>query len=123
MPTQKPVVSYTRIREYAERFDWTDRYGRQHTGLNPPSDAIDKRHHPFDVTFLTSSGVAYQATVVCTTVMPAIHSRDLMFVTDGVQPGCSAADAALMKKIPRGETRRVSDMLIVEIDGVRFSTH
>lgn len=120
MPSSTPVVSYTRIREYAERFDWVDPVtNRLQVGYNPPPNALDVVHHPFNVTFLTSEGVAYTATVICTKVFPTVHSRNLFFLTDGEQP----AGSAIMKKIRKGETRCVSDLLIVEIDGVRFSSH
>lgn len=131
-----PILSYTRIREYAERWSWTDPATNiQITGYDPPKNAIDPQHVPFLITFLTEDGIPYRARVICVGVNTATHSRRLRFLTEGrihllnVSSTSSrinhtnAAPIPDSKVIPVGETRQVSDILIVEIDGVRFAAN
>lgn len=118
-----PIISYTRIREFAERWSWTDRHtGLPMTGYDPPSDAIDPQHVPFTITFLTEEGIPYRAQVVCVGVNTATHTRNLRFVSEGrvYLPKGNPKNLSQFKVIPSGDFRQVSDLLISEIDGVRF---
>lgn len=105
MPRSAPTLSYTHIRDYAERFTWIDpATGERQTGFNPPDNAVDKQKVPFNIVYLTSEGIPHKGRVVCIKVNPAYHTR-------------------LIQYIDSGEIRQVSDSLIVSIDGVRFVTH
>lgn len=125
MPQRTPVLDYSQIRNYAERFTWLNpTTGQQETGYNPPSNAIDKHSVPFTVTFLTESGHAYRGRAICIGVNTAQHTRRLQFLDDALMqmPGYTDRQRRdLFQYIPRGEVRQVSDLLIIEIDGVRFS--
>lgn len=139
MPRTRPVLDYTQIRNYAEQFIWTDpRSGLEESGFNPPSNAIDPRHKPFSITFLTEDGVPYHGRAVCVGVNTARRTRRLQFVEEahivgqgGTKQGSSTSNnsalltphSSLFKSISKGEIRQVADILIVEIDGVRFSSH
>lgn len=127
MPTKQPILDYTQIRNYAERWQWIDPHsGQTVTGFNPPSNAVDKRHVPFTVTFLTLEGMPYKGRAVCESVNINARTRLLRFIEEAYlqMPGYTDAQRrAQFKYIPKGEKRQVSDILIVEIDGVRFSAH
>lgn len=132
MPRTRPVLDYSQIRNYAEQFIWTDpRSGLVESGFNPPSNAIDPQHKPFSITFLTEDGVPYHGRAVCVGVNTARRTRRLQFVEEahivglgGTKQGSSTANnSSLFKSIGKGEIRQVADILIVEIDGVRFSSH
>lgn len=123
MPVRKPIVSYSQIRNYAEKWSWIDPASRQSfTGFNPPANAIEKRRVPFNITFLTEDAVAYQGQAICVGVNTNRQTRRIQFVSEA-HIVCSGCDTSILKKIPIGEIRQVSDLLIVEIDGVRFSVH
>ena len=99
------VLSYTRIREYAERWTWMDlKSRRRYEGLNPPPDAVEKKRVPFNVLFLTDSGKAISGKCITLRVNTELHTREVMFVESG-------------------EIRQISDLFIIEIDGVRFNVH
>ena len=105
MPNKKPQISYTRIREYAERFSWIDpKTNEPQVGYNPPENAIERERMPFNIVALDKDGNIIRGRVICTEVNTSLHTRRIMFVNSG-------------------EFRWVSDVLIIEIDGVRFVTH
>lgn len=62
MPRQRPVVSWTQIRNYAEQFRWQDKSGVWVTGVNPPGGADGKgvERVPYHVKYITSMGVVEQ---------------------------------------------------------------
>lgn len=122
MPRKTPVLDYTQIRNYAEQFVWHDPHtGLEESGFNPPSYAIDIRHKSFSITFITEDGVPYHGRAVCVGVNTDRHTRRLQFVEEAhiVHTNHSSQ----FKSIPKGEIRQVADILIVDIDGVRFSSH
>ena len=125
MPIQKPTLDYSQIRNYAERWQWIDPHsGQTVTGFNPPSGAVDKHHVPFSITFLSEDGMPYKGRAVCIGVNTAQRSRRLQFLEEAYlqMPGFTDRQRREMFKfIPKGEVRQVSDILILEIDGVRFS--
>ena len=104
MRTQ-PVISYLRIREYAERWSWTDpATGKKRIGYDAPADAPDRQRHPFYMKALTDSGHIIEGECVTLSVNTSLHSRTVRFTASG-------------------EVRKVSDLFIIEIDGVRFHVH
>lgn len=122
MPRTRPVLDYSQIRNYAEQWLWHDPHtNSEESGFNPPPYAIDKRHKPFSITFITEDGVPYHGRAVCIGVNTDRRTRRLQFVEEAhvtITP-----DSSLFKSIGKGEIRQVADILIVEIDGVRFSSH
>lgn len=127
MPKRMPVLDYSQIRNYAERWEWIDFHTGQHeTGFNPPPDAVDPHHIPFSITFLTEEGMPYKGRAVCIGVNTAQRTRRLQFIEEAYlqMPGFTDRQRREMFKfISKGEIRQVSDLLILTIDGVRFSAH
>ena len=129
MPRRTPVLDYSQIRNYAEQFCWIDPVtGITCTGFNPPQNAVDKRRRPFTITWLTEEGIPYRGRAVCIGVNTRQRSRRLQMVEEAHavirgnrEKGKGKNQTSLFKTIPRGEIRQVSDILIIEIDGVRFS--
>lgn len=105
MPNSQPIVSFERIRDYAERWEWTVPVtGLKTVGYNPPSNAIDPHRLPFYIRAVSVNGERYDGKCVCIKVNRRSGRRQIMFM-------------------PSGEIRWVQDMLIQEIDGVRFVAH
>lgn len=127
MPTKRPILDYSQIRNYAERWEWLDPHsGQTVTGFNPPAHAITPHHVPFSITFLSEDGMPYRGRAVCIGVNAAQHTRRLQFIDEAYlqMPGYTDSQRReQFKFIPKGDIRQVSDLLIVEIDGVRFSSH
>ena len=129
MPRTRPVLDYSHIRDYAERFSWIDPVTNSHqTGYNPPQNAVDVRRLPFSITFLTEDGIPYTGRAVCIGVNTARRTRRLQFTEEArialkgnMEKGKGNNQEVQFKTIQRGEIRQVADILIVEIDGVRFS--
>ena len=127
MPTKTPVLDYSQIRNYAERWEWTDpQSGQTVTGYNPPANAVAPHHVPFTVTFMTQDGMPFRGRAVCVGVNTEHRTRRLQFIDEAYlqMPGYTDSQRReLFKFIPKGEIRQVADIFIVEIDGVRFSAH
>lgn len=105
MPNKQPIVSYTRIRDYAEKFTWFDpKTNQRQIGYNPPADAVDTQRVPFHIKVVTEKGHLLEGEVICVGVNTGLHMRNLLW-TD------------------TKETHWVSDLFVIEIDGVRFNTH
>ena len=124
MPRKQIILDYSHIRDYAERFSWVDPVTNSHqTGYNPPKNAIDVRLLPFTITFLTEEGIPYTGRAVCIGVNTARHTRRLQFTEEAhiALRGITPQERTQFKTIAKGEIRQVADILIVEIDGVRFS--
>lgn len=133
MPRKQIILDYSHIRDYAERFSWVDPVTNSHqTGYNPPQNAIDVHRLPFTITFLTEEGVPYSGRAVCIGVNTARHTRRLQFTEEAhvalrgsakgnSEKGKGNNQQMQFKTIAKGEIRQVADILIVEIDGVRFS--
>ena len=136
MPRKSPVLDYSQIRNYAEQFCWIDPVtGLTCTGFNPPQNAVDKRRRPFTITWLTEEGIPYRGRAVCIGVNTRQRSRRLQMVEEAHavirgnrekgkgknNSSLHTPDSSMFKTIARGEIRQVSDILIIEIDGVRFS--
>lgn len=125
MPTKQPILDYSQIRNYAERWQWLDtQSGRTETGFNPPVNAVNAQRVPFSITFLTEEGMPYKGRAVCIGVNAAQRSRRLQFIEEAYlqMPGFTDRQRREMfKYISKGEVRQVADILILEIDGVRFS--
>lgn len=105
MPTRQPTQSWQNLRNYMEKWMWTDaRTGLETTGYNVPTNAKNARQVPFHIRFVTKSGNLEDGNVICRKVNRRKHERLIKFV---------ASD----------EIRRVYDYLIIEVDGTRFITH
>lgn len=107
MPRRTPEVSYTQIRNYAERWVWTDATtGRIREGVDPPATATDRSRKPFHLKAITKDGRIIEGDVVTLNVRPygATTLRDVKFVTSG-------------------EVRMIDDNRIIYIDGIRFISH
>lgn len=104
MPIKNPVLSWTQIRNYAERWSWTDaKTGVRVTGYNVPEGAKDKRQVPYFLRVVTLKGELMQGEVITLKVLPK-HRRLVRFVQSG-------------------EIRNIADYLVISIDGIRFVTH
>ena len=102
MPTRTPVLSWEQIRNYTEKWEWTDPCtGVKVKGFNPPDKAQGKRHVPYFVRYITSRGVTEQGEVITLKVDTARHQRKVKFTASN-------------------QIRIVRDYLIIEVDGVRF---
>lgn len=105
MPTRQPTQSWQNLRNYMEKWMWTDaRTGLETTGYNVPGNAKNARQVPFHIRFVTKSGNLEEGNVICLKVNRRKHERLIKFV---------ASD----------EIRCVYDYLIIEVDGTRFITH
>lgn len=104
MPRKEPTMSYTLLRNYTEKFQWTDKNGVKNTGYNPPEDAKNVERVPFYIKFVTSDGKVESGLVTCVSSVPARHQRKIRFVDSG-------------------EIRVCYDFLVLEVDGTRFVTH
>jgi len=104
MPTKSPVLSWTQIRNYAERWSWTDpRTGVKVTGYNVPEKAKDKAQVPYYLRVVTLKGELMEGEVITLKVMPKRRR--------------------LVRFTASGEIRNIADYLIISIDGIRFVTH
>jgi len=105
MPKQQPVLSWTQIRNYAERWSWADpRTGVKVTGYNVPEEARKSaKQVPYFLRVVTLKGELMTGEVITLKVLPK-HRRLVRFTQSG-------------------EIRNIADYLIISIDGVRFVTH
>lgn len=102
MPRRQPTMSYQDLRKLCERWSWIDRRtGVRVTGYNPPAEAAGRRQVPFYIKYLTLRGVVEQGNVICIRVFLRQHQRMIQFVES--------------KQI-----RRICDLLIIEVDGIRI---
>ena len=110
MPRTAPVVSYTQIRNYAEKFSWLDpKTKRRVVGYEVPKDAIDLQRVPFHIKWITLKGKTMEADAITLEVNTGLHMRNLGVLD---QEGNTHGDGIW-----------VYDMFILEIDGVRFQNH
>lgn len=101
----KPTQSYTELRRYMEKWQWTDpRTGQTAVGYVHPETARNVERYPFFIKFLTKTGHVDQGQCVCLSVDTDRHQRKVQFVDS--------------KQI-----RVVNDILVIEVDGTRFITH
>ena len=101
MPKSQPKESWDRLRNYLERFSWRDlKTGVRVTGFNPPDGAEGIERIPVWISYLTMRGVRESGRVVSLKLYP--HRQ------------------RLIKFVDSGECRRICDILIIEVDGVRF---
>lgn len=104
MPINAPVLSWTQIRNYAERWSWIDaKTGVKVTGFNVPEKAKGKAQVPYHIRVVTMKGELMQGEVITLKVMKN-HRRLIRFVQSG-------------------EIRNIADALVISIDGIRFVTH
>lgn len=103
MPRIEQKLSWTTIRNYAERWSWQEN-GVTKQGINPPAGATHIQRVPFYIKYVTGKGVVEEGMVICLKVYPEQHQRMIQFVNSQ-------------------EIRRVRDYLIIEIDGHPFAVH
>lgn len=95
-------MSWQDIRKLCERWSWIDeRTGVRVTGYNPPEKAKARQQVPFYVKYLTLRGVVEEGNVISLRVFLQQHQRMIQFVES--------------KQI-----RRICDILIIEVDGIRI---
>ena len=99
------IQSYTSLRTYTEKFTWIDpRTGARVTGFKHPQTAIDVQRKTFYIKAVTKSGHVLEGNCVTISVNTDKHQRKVRFVDSN-------------------EIRVVNDVLVIEVDGVRFITH
>ncbi len=102
---KKPTQSYTELRRFCEKWQWTDPRSRHYvTGYVHPQTARDVERVPFFIRFLTKTGHVDEGNCVCLSVDVMRHQRKVKFVQSG-------------------EIRVVNDILVLEVDGTRIITH
>ena len=101
----RPTQSYTELRRYTEKWQWNDlRTGLRTTGYVHPQTARNVQRMPFYSKCRTESGHVDDGNGGCLSVDTLRHQRRVQFVESG-------------------EIRVVNDVLVLEVDGTRFSTH
>ena len=101
MPRHQPKVSWDQLRNYLERFSWLDpKTGVRVTGFNPPDKAKGVERVPVWITYLTLRGVRESGRVVSLKLCP--HRQRLIM------------------HVASKQVRRICDILIIDVDGVRF---
>lgn len=103
MPKEQQKLSYTTIRNYAERWSWEEN-GQKKQGINPPAGAKKVERVPYYIKYITAKGQVEEGMVVTLKVSAANKQRMVQYVNSR-------------------EIRWVRDYLIIEIDGHRFVTH
>lgn len=102
MPRRQPTRNWQEIRLLMEKWSWRDpRTGVRVTGFNPPDNAKEVKRESVYIKYLTLKGVVEEGRVECLKVFLDRHQRMIRF-TDS------------------GEIRRICDILIMEIDGIRI---
>ena len=111
MPTKNPVLSWTQIRNYAERWSYevpgtcgADGKPIRTVSFNVPEEARKSaRQVPYFLRVVTLKGELMQGEVITLKVLPK-HRRLIRFTASG-------------------EIRNIADYLVISIDGIRFVTH
>lgn len=102
MPTKQPQMSFEFLRNYIEKWQWTDPKTGHHTvGYNAPKDARDKMQVPFHIKYVTLQGNLEEGYCVCLKAWPRRRQHTIMFVESR-------------------EIRMINDFLVIEVDGTRF---
>lgn len=95
-------MDWQQIRALLECFTWRDEVtGVAVSGHNPPKGAKELRRKPVFVRYITKSGTVEQGTVVGLKTFTRQHQRLVQFVESQ-------------------QIRRICDILIIEIDGIRI---
>ena len=109
MPRHQPTLSWQDLRKLTERWSWIDpRTGVRVTGFNPPDKAKEKRQVAYYIRYLTLRGVVEEGEVI--TLKVFLH---------GGQSGKGAHQRMIQFTASR-QVRRICDILILEIDGIRI---
>ena len=102
MPRLQPTMSWQDVRQLMECFTWIDkRTGVRVSGFNPPQKAVGLQRKSCFVKYVTLKGQLECGYVECLKVFLDRHQRMIRFVESG-------------------EIRRICDLLIVEVDGIRI---
>ena len=102
MPRLQPTMNYQDLRQLMEAFTWIDaRTGVRVSGFNPPAKAKGLQRKPVYIKYLTLRGVVECGYVECLKVFLDRHQRMIRFVESG-------------------EIRRICDLLVIEVDGIRI---
>ena len=94
-------MSWQDLRTLLEKFSWIDKAGVKVTGFNPPANAAEVKRKRAFVKYLTLDGRTESGVVECCRVFLDKHQRLLLFPESG-------------------QFRRVCDILIMEVDGIRI---
>ena len=96
---------FTVLRQFCEKWQWIDpRSNQLVTGYIHPQTARKVERKPFYIKFLTKTGHVDEGECVCLKVDVLRHQRMVQFVKSK-------------------EIRIVNDILVIEVDGIRFITH
>ena len=88
-----------------EKWQWNDsRTGQRVTGFNPPQTASNVARMPVYIRILTKKGHVDTGNCVCLSVDTLRHQRKVQFVESVV-------------------ITVVNNILVLEVDGTRFTTH
>ena len=80
MPKKPMLMSYTTLRMYTEKFQWTDALsGEKREGFNPPQTAKDVERKPFYIKYITGHGKVEEGVVTCIKVDPKRLQRSNKF--------------------------------------------
>ena len=97
--------SFTVLRQFCEKWQWIDPCSNQLvTGYIQPQTARKVERKPCYIKFLTETGHVDEGECVCLKVDVLRHQRMVQFVKSK-------------------EIRIVNDILVIEVDGIRFITH
>ena len=105
MPSKQPSTSYQHIRNYTEKYCWRDKHtGLLTTGYVPPKDAKEVKRVPFYIVYVTKSGRLERGNCVSLKVDRRKGMRLIQFIDSRA-------------------IRWIYDILVIEIDGMRFINH
>lgn len=108
MPRKVPEISWQELRSHTEKWEWRDaRTGVLVRGYNPPAGAKGRRQVAFYIKYLTLRGVVEEGYVVCLKV----------FLHGGVSG--KGAHQRMIQFVESKQVRRICDILIIEIDGIK----
>ena len=109
MPRRQPTMSWQDVRKLLERFSWIDpKTGVRVTGFNPPQGAREVRRKRVFIRYVTLDG-HLEAGVV---------ENCKVYLNNGKNG--RGAHQRLLLWPDSGQFRRICDILILEIDGIRI---
>ena len=95
-------MTWQQLRVLTEKWEWRDpRTGGVVTGFNPPESAKERRRKPFHITYVTKSGQVESGVCITLKVFLRHHQRMIQFTASN-------------------EIRRICDILVMEVDGIRI---
>ena len=108
MPRRQPTKNWQELRELTEKWQWRDpKTGVRVTGYNPPEKA-QKQQVPFYIKYLTLRGVVEEGNCICLKV----------FLHGGISG--KGAHQRMIQFVESKQVRRICDILIMEVDGMKI---